>query len=226
MTRVQLYDTTLRDGMQMEGMSLSVEDKLQVAQKLDELGVQYIEGGFPGSNVRDAEFFVRARLLNLKNAQLVAFGGTRRAGLHVENDPNIRSLLDAQTPVVTFVGKASAFQVQTIIETSPEENLAMIRDSIRFMKDQGKTVFFDAEHFFDGFYDDPNYSIQCLRAAIGAGVDGVVLCDTNGGMVPRDLMRAIQQVKEGIGDAPFGIHVHDDTGMAVANTLAAVELGA
>src|SRR5215207_9603161 len=204
MTHLQLYDTTLRDGMQMEGMSLSVEDKLQVAQKLDELGVQFIEGGFPGSNVRDAEFFVRARGLTLKSAQLVAFGGTRRAGLHVEEDPNIRSLLDAQTPVVTFVGKASAFQVQTIIETSPEENLAMIRDSIRFMKDQGKAVFFDAEHFFDGFLDDPAYSIQCLASALNAGADGVVLCDTNGGMVTRDLLRAIDCVKQRLGGAPFG----------------------
>jgi len=226
MTRLQLYDTTLRDGMQMEGMSLSVEDKLQVAQKLDELGVQFIEGGFPGSNVRDAEFFVKARRLSLKHAQLVAFGGTRRAGLDARDDPNLRALLDARTAVVTFVGKASAFQVREILETSPEENLAMIRDSIRFMKEQGKTVFFDAEHFFDGFFDDASYSIQCLRSAIGAGVDGVVLCDTNGGMIPRELMRAILQVKEGIGDAPFGIHVHDDTGLAVANTLAAVDLGA
>jgi 2-isopropylmalate synthase len=223
---LQLYDTTLRDGMQMEGMSLSVEDKLQVAQKLDELGVQFIEGGFPGSNVRDAEFFVRARKLNFQNAQLVAFGGTRRAGLHVESDPNIRALLDAQTPVITFVGKASAFQVREIIETSPEENLAMIRDSIRFMKDQGKTVFFDAEHFFDGFIEDADYSLQCLRSALNAGADGVVLCDTNGGMTTRDLLRAIQRVKESIGSAPFGIHVHDDAGLAVANSLAAVEAGA
>jgi 2-isopropylmalate synthase len=223
---LHLYDTTLRDGMQMEGMSLSVEDKLQVAQKLDELGVHYIEGGFPGSNVRDAEFFVRARNLTLKNATLVAFGGTRRAGLDCASDPNIRSLLDAGTSAVTFVGKASAAQVREILETSPEENLAMIRDSIRFMKEQGKTVFYDAEHFFDGFFDDPNYSLQCLRSAIGAGADGVVLCDTNGGMTTRELMRAIEQVKEGIGDAPFGIHVHDDAGLAVANTLAAVELGA
>jgi 2-isopropylmalate synthase len=223
---LQLYDTTLRDGMQMEGMSLSVADKLQVAQKLDELGVQFIEGGFPGSNVRDAEFFVQARRLNLKSARLVAFGGTRRAGLHAKDDPNITALLDAQTSAVTFVGKASAFQVREIIETSLEENLAMIRDSIHFMKEHGKTVFFDAEHFFDGFQIDPNYSIHCLRTAIDAGADGVVLCDTNGGMMTRDLMRAIVQVKEGIGNAPFGIHVHDDTGLAVANTLTAVEMGA
>lgn len=226
MTRLQLYDTTLRDGMQMEGMTLSVQDKLLVAQKVDELGVQFIEGGFPGSNARDAEFFVQARKLSLKNAQLVAFGGTRRAGLDVAEDPNIQALLNTGTPAVTFVGKASAFQAREIIEVTLEENLAMIRDSIRFMKEQGKTVFFDAEHFFDGFAMDPNYSIQTLRTAIGAGVDGVVLCDTNGGMITRDLLRAISQVKEGIGDAPFGIHVHDDTGLAVANTLAAVEAGA
>jgi 2-isopropylmalate synthase len=226
MTHLQLYDTTLRDGMQMEGMSLSVEDKLQVALKLDELGMQFIEGGFPGSNLRDAEFFVRARQLELKHAKLVAFGGTRRAGVHVESDPNIRSLLDAQTPVVTFVGKASAFQVREIIETTPEENLAMIRDSIRYMKDNGKIVFFDAEHFFDGFLDDPDYSVQCLKSALNAGADGVVLCDTNGGMTTRNLLAAIACVKEGIGGAPFGIHVHDDTGLAVANTLTAVEAGA
>ena len=226
MTRVQLYDTTLRDGMQMEGMSLSVADKLLVAQKLDEMGVQFIEGGFPGSNERDAEFFVQAARLNLKNARLVAFGGTRRAGLDVRVDPNIQALVGANTPVVTFVGKASAFQVREIIETTLEENLAMIRDSIRYVKDLGKTVFFDAEHFFDGFQDDPNYSIQCLRTALSAGADGVVLCDTNGGMLTPALLRAIVRVKEGIGDAPFGIHVHDDTGLAVANTLAAVDAGA
>jgi 2-isopropylmalate synthase len=227
MTRsLQLYDTTLRDGMQMEGMTLTVEEKLLVARKLDELGVQFIEGGFPGSNVRDAEFFKRAQQLSFKNARLVAFGGTRRAGLHVSADPNIQSLVDAQTSAVTFVGKAAAYQVHEILETSLEENLSMIRDSIRFMKEQGKTVFFDAEHFFDGFYEDPNYSIHCLRAAIDAGADGVVLCDTNGGMTTTQLRRAILQVQEGIGDASFGIHVHDDCGLAVANTLTAVEMGA
>jgi 2-isopropylmalate synthase len=223
---IQLYDTTLRDGMQMEGMSLSVEDKLQVARRLDELGVHFIEGGFPGSNPRDAEFFVRARALDLKHAQLVAFGGTRRAGADVEHDPNVRALVDAHTPVVTFVGKASEFQVREILETSTEENLAMIADSVRYMKSLGKTVFFDAEHFFDGFFDNPGYSIQCLATALRAGADGVVLCDTNGGMVTPRLLDAIEAVRTRLGDVPFGIHVHNDCGLAVANSLAAVEAGA
>ena len=224
--RIQLYDTTLRDGMQMEGMSLSVEDKLQVARKLDELGVHYIEGGFPGSNPRDAEFFVRGRHLELKHAQLVAFGGTRRAGADVGHDPNIRALVDTHTPVVTFVGKASEFQVREILETSNEENLAMIADSVRYMKSLGKTVFFDAEHFFDGFFDNPGYSLQCLSTALRAGADGVVLCDTNGGMITPRLLDAIEAVRSRIGDAPFGIHVHNDCGLAVANSLAAIEAGA
>jgi 2-isopropylmalate synthase len=227
MTRtIQLYDTTLRDGMQMEGMTLSVEDKLQVARKLDELGVQYIEGGFPGSNQRDAEFFVRARQLDLKHAQIVAFGGTRRAGADVAHDPNIRALVDAHTPAVTFVGKASEFQVREILETSNEENLAMIADSVRYMKSLGKTVFFDAEHFFDGFFDNRDYSLQCLATALRAGADGVVLCDTNGGMITPRLLDAIEAVCTRIGDAPFGIHVHNDCGLAVANSLAAIEAGA
>jgi 2-isopropylmalate synthase len=227
MTRtLQLYDTTLRDGMQMEGMSLSVEDKLQVARKLDELGVQFIEGGFPGSNQRDAEFFVRARQLDLKSAQLVAFGGTRRAGADVAHDPNIRALVDAHTPVVTFVGKASEFQVREILETSNEENLAMIADSIRYMKSLGKTVFFDAEHFFDGFFDNPAYSVQCLATALRAGAEVVALCDTNGGMVTPRLLEAIDAVRSRLGEVPFGIHVHNDCGLAVANSLAAIEAGA
>jgi 2-isopropylmalate synthase len=223
---LQLYDTTLRDGMQMEGMSLSVEDKLQVARRLDELGVQYIEGGFPGSNVRDAEFFVRARTLDLRSARLVAFGGTRRAGADVAHDPNIRALVDAHTPVITFVGKASEFQVREILETSNEENLAMIADSIRYAKSLGKEVFFDAEHFFDGFFDNPSYSIQCLSTALRAGADGVVLCDTNGGMITPRLLDAIEAIRSRLGDVPFGIHVHNDCGLAVANSLAAIEAGA
>ncbi len=227
MTRLlQLYDTTLRDGMQMEGMTLSVEDKLQVARRLDELGVHFIEGGFPGSNPRDAEFFVRARQLDLKSAQLVAFGGTRRADADVKHDPNIRALVDAHTPVITFVGKSSEFQVREILETSNEENLAMIADSIRYMKSLGKTVYFDAEHFFDGFYDNKDYSIQCLATALRAGADGVVLCDTNGGMITPQVLDAIDVIRSRMGDIPFGIHVHNDCGLAVANSIAAVEAGA
>ena len=225
MSQIQLYDTTLRDGAQMEGMSLSVEDKLLIVSKLDELGVDCIEGGFPGSNQRDAEFFVRVRELPLRHAQIVAFGGTRRAGADVAADPNIRSLVAAQTPAICFVGKASEFQVRQILETTAEENLAMIADSIRYMKSLGKHVTFDAEHFFDGFYGNRDYSLQCLRTAVRAGADVVTLCDTNGGMITPHLLEAIDAVQRTL-DAPFGIHVHDDAGLAVANTLAAVEAGA
>ncbi|MGI8550801.1 MAG: citramalate synthase, partial [Dehalococcoidia bacterium] len=225
MSQIQLYDTTLRDGAQMEGMSLSVEDKLAIALKLDELGVDCIEGGFPGSNPRDAEFFVRIRELSLRHAQVVAFGGTRRAGADVRVDPNIRSLVDAGTPAICFVGKASESQVRHILETSPEENLSMIADSVRYMKSLGKQVYFDAEHFFDGFYGNRDYALQCLRTAVRAGADVVTLCDTNGGMIMPQLLEAIEAVRRSV-DAPFGIHVHDDAGLAVANTLAAVQAGA
>jgi 2-isopropylmalate synthase len=224
MSQVQLYDTTLRDGAQMEGMSLSVEDKVLIALKLDELGVDCIEGGFPGSNPRDAEFFVRARELPLRRAKVVAFGGTRRAGVDAADDPNIRSLVQAQTPAVCFVGKASEFQVREILETTGEENLTMIADSIRYMKLLGKTVYFDAEHFFDGFFDNSDYALQCLRAAARAGADVVTLCDTNGGMTTPRLLDAINAVRRAV-DAPLGIHVHDDAGLAVANTLAAIGAG-
>lgn len=224
MDRVQLYDTTLRDGAQMEGMSLSSEDKILIAQKLDELGIDRIEGGFPGSNPRDAEFFVRARELPSVHAKVVAFGGTRRAGADAGADPTIRSLVEAQTNAVCFVGKASEFQVRQILETTPEENLTMIADSIRYVKSLGKEAHFDAEHFFDGFYDNRAYAIQCLQAAVRAGADVVTLCDTNGGMTTAQLLDAIEQALRAV-DAPLGIHVHDDAGLAVANTLAAVRAG-
>ncbi|HTE84389.1 MAG TPA: citramalate synthase [Dehalococcoidia bacterium] len=224
MSQIQLYDTTLRDGAQMEGMSLSVEDKVLIALKLDELGVDCIEGGFPGSNPRDAEFFVRARELPLLHASVVAFGGTRRAGASAAGDPNIRSLVQAGTPAVCFVGKASEFQVREILETTGEENLAMIADSIRHMKSLGKAVYFDAEHFFDGFYGNADYALNCVMAAVRAGADVVTLCDTNGGMTMQRLLDAIEAVRREV-DAPLGIHVHDDAGLAVANTLAAVGAG-
>ncbi len=221
---VDLYDTTLRDGCQMEGMSLSVNDKLQIARKLDELGVHWIEGGFPGSNPRDAEFFTRQDELHLRHAKLAAFGGTRRAGVRAEDDPNIQALVRADTPAVTFVGKANEWQVRYILETSNEENLAMIADSVRYMRSLGKTVFFDAEHFFDGYLVNARYAMQCLEAAARAGADCLVLCDTNGGMIPPRLLEALEEVRR-LG-APFGIHCHNDTGLAVANSLAAVEAGA
>ena len=221
---VELYDTTLRDGAQMEGLSLSVEDKLKITRKLDELGVHYIEGGWPGSNPKDAEFFVRAQTLNLQHARLAAFGSTRKAGGEAATDANLRALLDARTPVVTLVGKTHDLHVREVLETSLEENLAMIADSVRLMKQHNRTVFFDAEHFFDGFRADQRYALQCLKAAASAGVDCLVLCDTNGGMMTTELVAAIRAVKAET-DVPLGIHTHNDADLAVANSIAAVEEG-
>jgi 2-isopropylmalate synthase len=222
--KVELYDTTLRDGAQMEGLSLSVEDKLKITRKLDELGVHYIEGGWPGSNPKDAEFFVRAQSLNLQHARLAAFGSTRRAGGEAASDANLRALLDARTPVVTLVGKTHEMHVREVLETSREENLAMIADSVRLMKEHGRSVFFDAEHFFDGYVSDAGYALQCLKAAASAGADCLVLCDTNGGMTTDQLVDAIRAVQEVI-DVPLGIHTHNDAELAVANSLAAVQQG-
>jgi 2-isopropylmalate synthase len=223
--RVELYDTTLRDGTQMEGISLSVDDKLKIARRLDEIGVHYIEGGWPGSNATDVEFFARANELNLRNARLAAFGMTRRAGSDADNDPNLRALVDAATPVVTIVGKGSARQVTHVLETTLEENLAMLGDSIRFLKSKGLTVFFDAEHFYDGFVFDKDYALQCLKTAAGAGADCVVLCDTNGGMVTSafaDITRiAVAEVS-----CAVGVHAHNAADTAVANSLAGIEAGA
>src|SRR3990172_1420105 len=219
---IELYDTTLRDGTQMEGISLSVEDKLKIARKLDELGVHYIEGGWPGSNPKDAEFFIRARSLALKNARLAAFGSTRRAGSNADVDPNLRALVDARTPVVTIVGKAHDRHVTRILETTLEENLAMIADSIRYLKGHGLTVFFDAEHFFDGFASDREYALRCLQEAADAGADCVVLCDTNGGTIPSRLAEVVRTVVGQVG-CRVGIHTHNGADVAVANSLLAVE---
>jgi 2-isopropylmalate synthase len=221
---VELYDTTLRDGAQMEGLSLSVEDKLKIARKLDELGVHYIEGGWPGSNPKDAEFFVRAQSLNLQHARLAAFGSTRKAGGDAASDANLRALLDARTPVVTLVGKTHDLHVRDVLETSLEENLAMIADSVRLMKQHHRTVFFDAEHFFDGFRANGAYALQCLTAAASAGVDCLVLCDTNGGMMTSELVAALRAVRAAV-DVPLGIHTHNDADLAVANSIAAVGEG-
>ena len=221
---LEIYDTTLRDGTQMEGISLSVEDKLKIAQKLDELGIHYIEGGWPGSNPKDVEFFVRVQSLRLANAKIVAFGSTRRAGVRAEDDPNLRALVDAQTPAVTLVGKANEEHVRLVLETTREENLAMIRDSVAFMKGQGKVVFFDAEHFFDGFRDNAEYALECLRAAAEAGADCLVLCDTNGGTITSKVVEAVAAARR--TGAPIGIHAHNDGEMAVSNSIAAVQAGA
>jgi 2-isopropylmalate synthase len=221
---VELYDTTLRDGAQREGISFSVVDKLHIAQKLDDMGVHYIEGGWPGSNPKDAEFFEKAKSLHLKHAKLAAFGSTRKAGGKAETDNNVRELIDAGTPVVTVVGKTSEPQVVQVLETTLEENLAMVADTISYLKSKGLTVFYDAEHFFDGFKANADYALQVLKAASGAGADCLALCDTNGGSLPEEIVTIIGTVKKSL-KTPLGIHVHNDGELAVANTLAAVKAG-
>ncbi len=225
MAKVELYDTTLRDGAQREGISFSVLDKLHIAQKLDEFGVDYIEGGWPGANPKDNEFFQRAMSDGLKNAKLVAFGSTRKAGVAVETDLNIRALLESGAPVVTLVGKSSAVQVEKVLATSLDENVAMVVDSIRYLKSKGRTVFLDAEHFFDGFKADKDYSLRVLLAAAAAGADCLVLCDTNGGSLPDEVGGAVRALVAAV-KIPVGIHAHNDAELAVANTLAAVTAGA
>jgi len=224
MASVQLYDTTLRDGAQKEGVSFSVVDKLSIARKLDELGVHFIEGGWPGSNPKDIDFFRRAKDLNLRQAVLVAFGSTRQAKVKAEADANLQALLDAGLSTVTIVGKSSELQVARVLETSLEENLSMIRDSIRYLRARGLTVFFDAEHFFDGFKANADYALRCLEAAAEAGADCLVLCDTNGGSLPEEIVTVTRAVKARTG-VPLGIHTHNDGELAVANTLAAVSAG-
>ncbi len=221
---IQLYDTTLRDGTQQEGVSFSVIDKLRIVQKLDEIGIHIIEGGWPGSNSKDVEFFAKAKTLKLKTAKLAAFGSTRRAKIKAEDDANLAALANAGTPVVTVVGKNSEPQVIHVLKTTLEENVNMVADSVRFIKSKGLSVVFDAEHFFDGFKANASYSLQVLKAASEAGADWLCLCDTNGGSLPSEIVEAISEVKKAT-KTPLGIHVHNDGELAVANTLAAVGAG-
>lgn len=224
--QVLIYDTLLRDGSQMEGIAFSLDDKVAIAHRLDALGVHYVEGGFPGSNEKDKAFFDRMRERPLQSAQLVAFGGTRKPGADVSQDFNMEALIDAQTPVVTLVGKASTYQVRVALETTNEENLAMVRESVEFMVERGKETHFDAEHFFDGYSEDPGYALQVLRTAHRAGAAFLVLCDTNGGSTPEDVTAAIEVVRRELPEAKIGIHCHNDCDLAVANSLAAVRAGA
>ncbi|MDD5094162.1 MAG: citramalate synthase [Dehalococcoidia bacterium] len=221
---IQLYDTTLRDGAQREGASFSVEDKVKIARKIDELGVHFIEGGWPGANPKDTQFFERMRAISLANSTLVAFGSTRRAHSRAEEDPNLQDLLNTGTKVITLVGKGSLEHVNKILRTSPEENLAMITDSIRYLKSKGKTVFWDAEHFFDGYKGDAPYCLRTIEVAAAAGADAVVLCDTNGGTLPTEVFTIVEEARK--YGVPMGIHAHNDAELAVANTLAAVQAGA
>jgi 2-isopropylmalate synthase len=221
---VLIYDTTLRDGTQGEGVSLTVEDKLKITKKLDELGISYVEGGWPGSNPKDLEYFQAVKRLSLHRARIAAFGATRKAGLPVGEDANIRALLAADTPVVTIVGKTWDFHVVEALETTLDENLRMISDSVCYLKERGREVIYDAEHFFDGYQANPAYALATLQAAVEAGADWIVLCDTNGGTMPDKLAAACQLVRKRIS-VPLGIHAHNDCELAVANTLAAVRCG-
>jgi 2-isopropylmalate synthase len=226
---VDIYDTTLRDGSQQEGLSLTVDDKLRVAEQLDHLGVQYIEGGWPGANPKDAEFFRRAAAgeLSLQHATLVAFGSTRKAGGQAETDPVLADMMAAETGVVCLVAKSAEWHVTETLRTSLSEAVDMVADSVGYLVGQGKRVFLDAEHFFDGYRANPGFSVDVLAAAVGAGAEVVVLCDTNGGSLPFDVERVVGAVRDrfntGVG---VGGHFHNDSGCAVANSLAAVRMGA
>lgn len=224
MLDIKIYDTTLRDGSQGEGISFSLDDKIKIARKLDYLGISYIEGGWPGSNPKDLEFFQAMRDYNWENAQLAAFSSTRKPGVNVKQDSNIKSLLESGVKVATIFGKAWDFHVLRALETTLEENLAMIRDTIVFLKENGLQVFFDAEHFFDGYKNNPEYALQVLETAAQAGAECVILCDTNGGSLPWEVSAIIDQVKQRV-DKPLGIHTHNDSACAVSNSLLAVQQG-
>ncbi|MBT7004694.1 MAG: citramalate synthase [Chloroflexi bacterium] len=225
--KVELYDTTLRDGTQQEGISLSVEDKLAITERLDQLGIDVIEGGYAGANPKDDEYFQKVQSLDLKHAQIAAFGNTRRANVEAEDDPTLRALLDTKAPITTLVGKSSEYQVRDVLQTSLEENLAMIADSVTYLKSKGRRVFFDAEHFFDGYKMNAEYAVQALRVALDAGAERLIVCDTNGGTLPSEVAGIVKQIKKDLGeDAVIGIHSHNDTDTAVASALSAVESGA
>ncbi len=226
MKKVKIYDTTLRDGMQAEGISFSVEDKLLIARKLDEFGIDYIEGGYPQSNPKEEEFFARVRQISFQNSKIAAFGSTRRANTKAEEDACIRALLASGTPAVTLVGKTWDLHVTDVLRCTLEENIAMCADSVAYAKKQGREVIFDAEHFFDGYKNNPAYAMKVLEAAAQAGADALVLCETNGGCLPHDVCDITAAVCKAFGSVVVGIHCHNDTDCAVANSLAAVRAGA
>ncbi len=225
MKKIILYDTTLRDGAQGEGVSFSVTDKILIAERLDAFGAHMIEGGWPGSNPKDVEFFNRMQDVKLKHAKLAAFGSTRRANGSAEDDKNLAFLIAAKTPVVTIFGKSWLFHVKDVLRVSPEENLKMIFDSVAYLKSQGREVVYDAEHFFDGYKDNPEYAIKSLLEAQKGGASTLALCDTNGGSMPMEILTIVRAVAQEVA-LPLGIHCHNDAGVAVANSLMAVEAGA
>ena len=223
--QVEIYDTTLRDGSQGEGINFSVADKLRIAERIDAFGIHYIEGGWPGSNPKDVEFFEEAKHKKFKHARLAAFGSTRRKGVPVEKDEQVRLLLAAETPVITLVAKTWLLHVKEVLRTTPDENLAMIRDTVRFLKDQGKFVIYDAEHCFDGYLDNPEYALATWQAAQNAGADIITLCDTNGGRLPVEISEITKIARDKL-TVKIGIHTHNDIGLGVANALAGIEAGA
>ena len=225
MKTISLYDTTLRDGAQREGLSFSLADKLKITEWLDLLGIDYVEGGWPGSNPKDREYFKRVADLQLTHAQVTAFGRTRRTGIAVEDDANLAALLDADTSTITVFGKSWLLHVAKVLQTTPDENLRMIGETIRYLREEGRCVIYDAEHFFDGYRDDAVYALETLHTAAEAGAEVVVLCDTNGGTVPSEIALVVRAVERAV-IAPLGIHAHNDIETAVAGTIAAVEAGA
>jgi len=224
MSKVKIYDTTLRDGAQSEGISFSVKDKLRIAKKLDEFGFHYLEGGWPGSNPKDIDFFKEAKKISFKNARLVAFTSTRRANIKPEKDRNLEIARQVETPAIAIFGKSWTLHVREVIKTTLEENLQMIYDSVSFLRNEGREIVYDAEHFFDGYKENSEYALKSLKQAEAAGADWLVLCDTNGGSLPGEIRKIVTVVKKLI-KVPLGIHVHNDNGMAVANSIVAVETG-
>jgi 2-isopropylmalate synthase len=223
--RIQIYDTTLRDGSQGEGVNFSLEDKLLITKRLDELGFDFVEGGYPLSNEKDARFFQRAKELNLRHARVCAFGMTRRKGVRADQDPGMAALLDSGAKTLTIVGKTSAFHATEVLRVSLEENLAMITETVKYLREQGREIIYDAEHFFDGWKLDPEYAAKTVRAAAQAGASLVVMCDTNGGSMPEEVERLTKEA-QAVLDVPVGIHCHNDCDLATANSLAAIDAGA
>ncbi|HIE43912.1 MAG TPA: citramalate synthase, partial [Candidatus Omnitrophica bacterium] len=224
MMEVKIYDTTLRDGAQSSGVSFSLEDKLKIAKRLADIGIHYIEGGWPGSNPKDIKFFREINSIKLGKSKVSAFTSTRRAHVRVEEDVSLRKALKADTDVIALFGKSWRLHVSDVLKTTLGENLKMVEESVRYLKRRGKEVIYDAEHFFDGFKDSSEYALKTLEAAVCGGADCVVLCDTNGGALPSEVASIIQKVKKGI-KCELGIHTHNDSGMAVANSIIAVENG-
>jgi len=223
---VLLYDTTLRDGTQGENINFSAEEKIKVAKRLDDMGIHYIEGGWPGSNPRDKQFFELAKTTEFKNARLTAFGSTRKPGITPSEDPNLQAILESRTPAVTIFGKTWDLHVKKVMKNTLRENIAMIRDSVQYLKENNREVIYDAEHFFDGYKDNPNYALQTLETAVEGGADFIVLCDTNGGTLPFEIEMIIKTVKDALPNAKIGIHTHNDSGLAVANSIIAIKAGA